>query len=63
MTTAADVAGAYKWTRDWMKEPLLPLPEIHNPAQGAKRNAKCGATNSGHQGRRNKDIHSDFSPN
>ncbi|PBC70908.1 type VII secretion system (Wss) protein ESAT-6 [Streptomyces sp. TLI_235] len=35
MTTAADVAGAYKWTRDWMKEPLLPLPEIHNPAQGA----------------------------
>ncbi|MEW1913513.1 hypothetical protein AB0442_34680 [Kitasatospora sp. NPDC085895] len=35
MTTAAEVAGAYKWTRDWMKEPLLPLPEIHNPAQGA----------------------------
>ncbi|MEV7182355.1 hypothetical protein [Kitasatospora sp. NPDC093679] len=35
MTTATEVAGAYKWTRDWTKEPLLPLPEIHNPAQGA----------------------------
>ncbi|GAA4851035.1 WXG100 family type VII secretion target [Kitasatospora terrestris] len=35
MTTAADVAGAYKWTRDYLKEPLLPIPEIHNPAQGA----------------------------
>ncbi|MFJ1705037.1 WXG100 family type VII secretion target [Kitasatospora sp. NPDC088346] len=35
MSTAADVAGAYKWTRDFLKEPLLPIPEIHNPAQGA----------------------------
>ncbi|GAA1244507.1 hypothetical protein GCM10009665_39170 [Kitasatospora nipponensis] len=29
------VASAYKWVRDELAAPLIPLPQIHNPAQGA----------------------------